>query len=726
MPVLNTDSAAATSKRPALGKRRLPLWVALAAALAPFSTQANTLEEVIVTAQKREQSLQDVGITVSALTGETIEKLGLYDSNDLSNSIPNLNIESPAGEGGVSVVFIRGVGLNDFATNNSGPVGFYIDEVYAGSSNSQSAALFDIDRIEVLKGPQGTLYGRNTTGGAISLVSRKPGVETEGYVRGSYGNYSTGNDEYRIEGAVGGSLGDTVQARVAGVTYHSDGYMKNLVDNSYVEKERWAARAQLNWTPTDRLNVLFNVHGSDNDSDADLYNSSADENFYEGLSDISPVLQVEQAGASVKLDYTLTDSIELVSITAYDELDKLHQEDADMLPAPIIHPEYGVEADMFSQELRLSGGSEGAVWIAGLYYFEENLDQDQGVDLTGAGLPVPYRYDNTQELSTWALFGQYEYDLSPTLTLTAGLRYTQLDVDFTSAGTGTFFLDSTVPGGMTDSYRFADDLSEDNVSGKLALNWRPVDDVLVYTSLSRGFKGGGYNGNFHINVDAIGSYDNEELTAWELGTKTRLADGRLQLNAALFYYDYNDAQIFNNAPIPGVGLPSNTIRNADASMQGLDLDLRWTPVDGLYLQLGLGYVDATYDEDIVDPVTGPLPIDGLAVQNTPELSAFALASYEWQLGDGGMIAAQIDATYSDDVYYSTFEDSAVGQSAYTLFGSRLSWHSADDALEVALWGKNLGDKEYAAYVFDLRADFGFLQRMRGVPRTVGIDVQYRF
>ena len=707
MPVLNTGSVAAGSKSATLGKRRLPLCLALSATLAPLATQANTLEEVIVTAQKREQSLQDVGITVSAMTGDTIEKLGLYDSNDLANSIPNLNIESPVGEGGVSVVFIRGVGLNDFATNNSGPVGFYIDEVYAGSSNSQSAALFDIDRIEVLKGPQGTLYGRNTTGGAISVMSRKPGAETQGYVRGSYGNYSTGNDEYRIEGALGGSLSDTLQARVAGVTYHSDGYMKNLIDDSYVEKDRWAARAQLNWAPTDRFNLLFNLHGSDNDSDADLYNSSADPDFYRGVSDISPVLQVEQAGASVKIDYALATNIELTSITAYDELDKLHQEDADMLPATIIHPEYGVEADMFSQELRLNGGSEGAVWIAGLYYFEENLDQDQGVDLTGVGLPIPYRYDNTQALTT-------------------GLRYTQLDVDFTSAGTGTFFLDSTVAGGITDSYRFADDFDEDNVSGKLALDWRPMDDVLVYASLSRGFKGGGYNGNFHINADAIGSYDNEELTAWELGAKTQLADGRLQLNAALFYYDYSDAQVFNNAPIPGVGLPSNTIRNADAGMQGLDLDLRWTPVDGLYLQLGLGYVDASYDEDIIDPVTGPLPIDGLAVQNTPELSVFALASYEWQLGDRGMIAAQLDASYSDDVFYSTFQDSAVGQSAYTLLGSRLSWHSPDDAVEVALWGRNLSDREYAAYVFDLRADFGFLQRMRGEPRTLGIDVQYRF
>jgi iron complex outermembrane receptor protein len=348
------------------------------------------------------------------------------------------------------------------------------------------------------------------------------------------------------------------------------------------------------------------------------------------------------------------------------------------------------------------------------------------VDLSGAGLPLPYRYDNSQELTTWALFGQYEYNLTSALTLIAGLRYTDLEVDFSSVGTGTLFVDSSVPGGISDSYRFADQLSEDSVSGKLGLNLQLSDDVLLYASLSKGFKGAGFNGNFHINVDGIGAYDSEELVAWELGLKSALLDGLMQFNAAVFHYDYSDAQIFNNAPIPGVGLPSNSIRNADASMQGLDADLVWTPIEGLYLQLGLGYVDATYDEDVDDPVTGLLEIDGNRVQNTPELSAFALLNYEWNLGSSGFVSAQVDASWSDAVYYSTFEDREVAQPAYALTNARLSWRVPGDALEVALWGRNLADREYAAYVFDLRPDFGFLQRMRGEPRSVGIDVRYSF
>ncbi|QIB64624.1 TonB-dependent receptor [Kineobactrum salinum] len=714
------------------GIRRLPLkpltlaLAALGTTLPATPALAVALEEVVVTAQKREQSLQDVGITMSAMSGDTLDSLGLYNSNQIAASIPNVNIESPAGEGGVSVLFIRGVGLNDFATNNSGPVGFYVDEVFAGSSNSQSAALFDIDRVEVLKGPQGTLYGRNTTGGAVSVYSRRPGNEFEGYIKGSYGWYSGGNDHYRLESAVGGPLGDTVNARLALVSEHSDGYMKNLINNDYVEKDNWATRGQLEWQPSERLGLLFNLHASDNDSDADLYNSSQDEDFYAGVSDIRPVIQVEQIGGSVRLDYALSDTVELVAISAWDEMDKLHQEDADMLPAPIIHTEYGVDAETFSQELRLIGGNAGSSWITGAYFLQEDLEQQQGVDLSGAGLPIPYHYDNSQELTTWALFGQYEYELTGALALIAGLRYTDLDVDFSSAGTGTLFVDSSVPGGISDSYRFADQLSEDSVSGKLGLNLQLNDDALLYASVSKGFKGAGFNGNFHINVDGIGSYDSEDLVAWELGFKSALLDGLMQFNAAVFHYDYSDAHIFNTAPIPGVGLPSNSIRNADASMQGLDADLVWTPIQGLYLQVGLGYVDATYDEDVDDPVTGVLEIDGNRVQNTPELSAFALLNYEWDLGSAGFVSAQLDASWSDDVYYSTFEDNAVAQQAYALTNARLSWRVPGDALEVALWGRNLADREYAAYVFDLRPDFGFLQRMRGEPRSMGIDVRYTF
>ena len=416
------------------------LLCALNGVMYSHSVWSMVLEEVVVTAQKREQNAQDIGINISAFTGSALRDMGLTSSNEIAAKVPNLTIASPTGEGGVVVIFVRGVGLNDFATNNTGPIGLYIDEVYAGSSNAQVTTLLDVERVEVLKGPQGTLFGRNTTGGAINIVSRKPTDELEGYARGSYGSYDVGNDEYKLEGAVSGPLTDTIRARMAVVQYQSDGYMQNSVTGDYVEKENYAGRLLLDWSPSDDLYALLNLHGSRNDSDADLYNSSADPDFYEGPSNIKPKLDVKQWGASLKAEYALSDDIDLVSITAYDYLDKLAQEDSDMTALTIIHTDFEVESDTWSQELRLLGGADRLNWITGLYYLNDDLDQDQGVNLQDAGLPVPYRYVNSQELETWALYGQTEYDLTDTLTLTTGLRYTDLSVDFDTRGTGTFFV----------------------------------------------------------------------------------------------------------------------------------------------------------------------------------------------------------------------------------------------------------------------------------------------
>ncbi len=702
--------------------RALPLALTLLPIAAPLP--AMDLEEVMVTAQKREQSTQDIGITINAFSGSMLEDMGLRDSKEIAEKIPNVNIHSPTGEGGVAVVFVRGVGLNDFATNNIGPVGVYVDEVFAGSSNSQVVSLLDIERVEVLKGPQGTLFGRNTTGGAINIVSRKPTAEFEGYLRASYGDYSGGNDEYKLEGVVSGPLGDTVGGRLAISQYQSDGYMQNLATGDYVEKDIFAARALLDWSPNERWYVLLNLHTSDNDSDADLYHSSLDKDFFEGVSDIAPVLEVEQNGASVRLEYDISDSVQLVSLSAYDELDKFHTEDADMTGFTFIHTNYGVEQETFSQELRLVGNAERAHWIAGLYFLSDELIQDQGVDLRDVGLPIPARYHNEQDTDTWALFGQVEYDLNESLVLTAGLRHTGLQMDYSSTGESTFFIGPE--GEFVQRYALTDKLEDDAFSGKLGLNWHASEHTLWYGTISRGFKGAGFNGNFHLDLSAPLDYDPETLLAYEVGVKTSLADGAAQINAAVFYYDYQDAQIFNSDPVPGIGLPANTIRNADLSSQGFDLDITWAPLPGLFTRLGLGYLDSRYDEDVLDPTTGLLPIQGNRVQNSPEWSAFALANYEWRLGDVGTLSLQADVTYSDDVYYSTREDIVIGQKAYSLVNGRLAYCNTSESLELSLWGRNLTDKEYGNYAFDLRADFGFVEYMRGQPRTVGVDVTFFF
>lgn len=714
-------------------------------AVAVKAQEAFMLEEIIITAQKREQSLQDVGIAINAFDGETMEAMGVVNSNEIGAKIPNLNIVSPGGEGGVVGVFIRGIGLNDFALNNTGPVGFYLDDSSIGSSNGQLTTLFDVERVEVLKGPQGTLFGRNTTGGALNVVSNKPTEEFEGSLKLSAGNYGY----LKTEGMVSGALTESLNGRLALVGYQSDGYMENLSNGDKVEKQNFAGRALLDYLPSDDLSILINLHGSRNDSDSDLYGTTLDADFYKGVhGDQDYRVNRDTFGASVKARYDISDDVALTSITAYDDLDKRQQEEADMTPLRLVEFVYNVDTHTFSQELRLNGSVEQLHWITGLYFLSETINWDTLSD--NSDLPIIPNVLNLglavskghQELTTQALFGQVEYELADDWTVTVGGRYTQLDVDFEYAIEIPNFGFTPLPSSLT----FADDLSNDEFSGKVALNYYPTEEQMYYGSITRGFKGGGFNGGVVsdlANYTANAEYDPEILTAYELGTKSTLLDGTMRLNAALFYYDYEDAQVFNSIADPNTDLPQNKIENAESlELYGLDMDLTWQPLEALFIQAGVGYTHSEFDEFVLTVPTGSgissADLGGETPQNTPEWSANLLANYTWALGNNGSLSAQIDGSYQSEVFYSngslaTTGDPAsytrnkkVGQGGYSLWNARLSWSDPTGQLEVALWGKNLADKEYAAYMFALTDLIGADQVMRGVARTYGIDVKYGF
>jgi len=724
------------------------------------------LEEIVVTAQKRVQSLQDIGITISAFDGETLEGMGVVNSNELAAKTPNLNIMSPAGEGGVVSVFIRGIGLNDFAVNNTGPVGFYLDDASIGSSNGQLTTLFDVERVEVLKGPQGTLFGRNTTGGALNIISNKPTEEFEAAVKLSAGHYGY----LKTEGVISGGLTDNVNGRLALVAYRSDGYMENLSTGEEVEKDNFAGRALLEFQPSDELSVLLNIHGSHNDSDSDLYGSTADSDFYKGThGDQNYHINVDTFGASLKVSYDLNDDVALTSITAYDDLEKHQDEEADMTPQHLVEIGYNVDTHTFSQELRLNGSSHKINWISGLYYLSETINWDNSVDSTDLDaiefIPISVGGPSVglsegighQELTTYAAFGQVEYELSDQWALTIGARYTQMDVGFDYAiNIPNFALIAPTilfaTGGavvippIQSSLSYSDDLRNEELSGKIALNYSSSEEKMYFGSVTRGFKGGGFNGGSIsdlANYAADAAYDPERLTAYELGMKSTLLNGTMRLNTALFYYDYEDAQVFNSIADPNSGLPQNKIENADAlELYGLDVDLTWQPEEALFIQAGVGYTHSRFDSyDLAIPTaTGVSSTDmsGETPQNTPEWSATLLANYTWSLGDSGRVSAQIDGSHQSEVFYSNgtvatagdpssyTRNREVGQEGYSLWNARLSWVDLSSQLEVALWGKNLADKEFANYMFELTDLVGSDQVMRGVPRTYGVDVKYAF
>lgn len=718
------------------------------AAPAALSQSTLSLEEVVVTAQKREQSLQDVGIAINAFDGEAMESMGVVNSNDIASKIPNLNIMSPSGEGGVVSVFIRGIGLNDFALNNTGPVGFYVDGSSIGSSNGQLTTLYDVDRIEVLKGPQGTLFGRNTTGGAINIISKRPTEEFEGNLKLSAGNYGY----LKSEGVLSGALSDNVNARLAVVGYGSDGYQENLSTGNKVEKQNYAGRLLLDYLPSDDLSLLLNIHASRNDSDSDLYGKTSDSDFYKNeLGDKEYRINVDTRGASLNTSYSLNDEITLTSITSYDDLDKKQQEESDITPLELVELEFSVDTHTFSQELRLNGTSENLNWIAGFYYLSETINWTTTSfsgdfplvpsipELGALGMGVGKGH---QELTTKAVFGQWEYELSDNLTVIVGARYTDLDVDFDL----TYNIPNFANVGLPSALDFDDKLGNQEASGKLGFNYYVSDDAMVYGSITRGFKGGGFNGGVvsdFANYAASAEYEPEILTAYELGVKSTVLDGTLRLNGAVFYYDYEDAQVFNSIADPNTGLPQNRIENAKSlELYGLDLDIVWQASDALFIQAGIGYTHSEFDQfDLTVPLvdgTSSVNLSGETPQNTPEWSGHILGNYTWSLDKGGRVYAQLDASYQDDVLYSNgtvsvagdpssyTRNQEVGQEAFTLFNARVAWADSSDQWEVGLWGKNLADKEYAAYMFELTNLVGADQVMRGVPRTYGIDIRFSF
>ena len=487
---------------------RKTLLAASVASCVFIHTSANAapmLEEVVVTAQKREQSMQDVGISVTAMTGENMSALGISGSADIARFTPNLNITNITGEGNQPAIFLRGIGLNDFNTNNAGPIGMYVDEVIVSPPSAQAFALFDAARVEVLRGPQGTLYGRNTTGGAINVISNKPTEEFEASMLARYGNYNAS----KLEAAISGPLGESLGGRLAVVSNQSDGYIDDVgTGEEYNETNNYALRGLLQWDASDSVSALFNVHYGKNDTDAPRYIhygtfdantfnpelgifegqcNSADISrqaphcvsllgYQDGTSDDRKgewsndgKLDFDVLGGSAKIDWDINDSLSLVSITAYDEVDKIHAEDSDSGPDNWLEVTFGTDSETFSQEFRLVGNTEDSDWLLGFFYLDEELNQDQTADIGRDLRPLLgfdpdlgilfSRHQHQQDTTTWAVYGQWEYQFNEQWSGTGGLRYTQEDRDFTA----DVSLDE--PGFSIPVVAFEDDIDNDNISG---------------------------------------------------------------------------------------------------------------------------------------------------------------------------------------------------------------------------------------------------------------------
>lgn len=787
-------------------------------ALAPCAALAQNEEsnEIIVTAQKREQNIQDVPIAMQAVTGEQLTELGITTAFDISRIAPNIAVSTQGAAN--RQISIRGVGTNDFFGNATGSVGVYMDEVTMSAPFLTNLGLFDMERVEVLRGPQNSLFGRNTTGGAVNYISRRPevGHAPEGFIRGNYGNYN----RIDLEAGVSVPLGDQAALRLAGMRQQSDGLWNNLADGGadYGDKDRYSLRATLVVEPTPETDITVNLHFGREDSQIDPFRfagvrDASGSIFAPGLppqevnfgavnggansngqvvdaNDWSDIYRVgndrqfvESYGFYIKLVQDLNWAT-FTSITSFDTTDVQYTYDLGgpgPAPSDITMLNGNDQSfDQWSQELRLQSTGDGRLrWIAGLYYFEENstLGQNMGFGpfdaATGSGgaaallLLAGNPYSNQASFSIAELentvispYGQVEYDLTDDVAVTLGLRHTSDEkrapsifvgnVDTAALGRDQFrsnqvmrSLASGLPscdfdgdgnqtGGTTDNRGVPcaqtltpDDLNFEQWGGRLAVDYRPTDNLLLYASYSRGFRSGKHDIEFFHGPQtgfARQDQDVETLDAYEIGLKSDWLDRRLVFNAAAFFYSWNDQQFFDVDPMTGpvfVNVPKS-------ELQGVEVELRWTPTADFAAQLSGGLLQSeVIDEG--DDVFGLIE-EGHELPFAPESSANLLLSYDFHVG-GSRLTLQGDLQYQgeskgflrDVAYVDAIESS-------TTVNARATWFlGVDERLELSLYGQNLTEEERCYYERDLFAFSGSAYCLPNAGVALyGVEARYSF
>ena len=706
----------------------------------PPADQATTVDEVIVTAQRREQAAQDVGIALSVLSGESLTQQGITNVNQLQNATPNLEVE-PAFGGGAAQFRMRGVGFQDYASNNSPTVGVYVNEVAYPVPVMTQGLIFDIDRVEVLRGPQGTLYGRNTTGGAISFVTKRPTEELSAGLITEWGS----QDQFRAEGYVSGPLASTVRGRLAISTEQGGAWQRNRVTGETLgDADRTGARALLAWDPSETLSFLLDVHGGiDKSENQGLYLLSdlrtrggtgptipADKDRSKTGWGLSPRFAAEIGrdvnakpgrdnsswGTSLNANLALK-GMNLNSISSFETLKRDEYGDWDSSASVEADTFFGSDVDVMSQELRLSSDNDSALtWVAGFYYSKQELNERYSsdfIDIYGTYAQVTY----DQKVESWSLFGQAEYAFTEQLKAIFGLRYEEETREL--AGFGSAF------GGATALPPTSVDTKMTPLTGKAALEFKPSDNVLIYGSVSRGAKSGGFTTYNTGDRSGIEPFDPEILWAYEVGFKADPSRA-VQINGAAYYYDYNGQQVLS--AVCGANGPVGRFTNADSKIYGAELEGVFRPTAGLRISQNISYKQGEYT-DFVD-------LDIPKCQQTPRVTAFidksgdeipfpALSyggsiSYDWTVS-GFAVTAETNYSYRDE--YPSWLGPKYDVEAYWLANASVTVGPEDANWSVTFWARNLFDQDY-----DLTRNFFTSADIAqpGRPRTIGarLSLQY--
>jgi iron complex outermembrane receptor protein len=741
---------------------------ALVAAVQAQEPDGFALEEITVTARRVTENLQDTPLAITALTGDALADRQVFSTDVLDQVVPNLQFgdnAALAGNNHSSQVFIRGIGQTDPTSTVDPGVGLYIDDVYMGSAVGGTMELRDVESVQVLRGPQGTLFGRNTIGGAILISTKDPGDEFGGTVRAGLGADSL------LDGfvALNAPFSSAVKARFALGIRKQDGYVtrpdgtdlgdSNVFTGSmkwlFTPSEKLRARVAVDYTKADENGspLVFaaineaatfpRVASQDAGCPGVVFPASgpvpmlADDRCANDLQARGPFRNngstpleswLENWGASVNLAYRMSDVLELESITAWREIEWRGARDADNTPLTILNTFYDVRGDQFSEELQLTYESDALVGVVGLYYFEQTSDDSATVELNPPPPGIQRDSDDNQvDNQSWAAFTQWTFDFTDRLAGTIGARYTEDD-----KGARPDQFDYATPDIKQVPVRwYRDTFSSFTPSGSLSFRWN--DAAMSYVSYSEGFKGGGWNSHFNSVLtaeqqSALHEFDPEQARTVELGTKLDLARRTVRLNVAVFSSDYEDMQLTYRGPAPNGVAPF--ITNAGkTSIDGAEAELTWAPVAPLLVDASVGFLDATIDElgNIPFAVLPPDLVEGNRLPFAPEWTYHLGLQYTAHAG-ALEIVPRVDASYQAETFFDASNTREIAQDdAVTTVNASVQVRGAGAKWRIIAGVNNATDETYPiAGNSSLSTGSGYAEIAYARPREWFASFQYDF
>ena len=747
-------------------KTTLKLTVAAAATIAAFAVtpalaqdadeDARRLAPVVTTAQRVEQNLQDVPISITTIADEKLDNLkaGGADIRFLSARVPSVIAESSFGRA-FPRFYIRGIGNTDFDLNASQPVSLVYDDVPYENPILKGYPVFDLEGIEVLRGPQGTLFGRNTTGGIIKFDSVKPGEASNGYARASLGSYNT----TEIEGAYGDKLADNLSYRVSGIYQQRDPFVDNAFtgeEDQFEGFEEWALRGQALWNVTEKTDVLLNIHGRSNESDARLFRANIMTTGQRGLNDDFDFetvafdggnsLTQESFGTTLRINSELSDSWDMTYIFGWETAEVASRGDIDggfgaaflgagnfgpgFIPFPSESGGAVDDLDQYTNELRFAFDDGGRTRLQfGLFTFSEELSiTSTSYDTLAPGRPINGIATRSGETEATAVFASASVDVTDKLTLSGGARYTDEDKDFV--------VERTVgPFGSGAFGPITGNVGDQQLSWDLSANYAQNDDLSYYARIAKGFRGPSVQGRL-VFGNTVSDAESETLISYEAGVKSELMDNRVRLNANVYFFELSDQQLTI------VGGLDNTVAlfNADEGEgYGFEVDMEAAPIDNFLVTAGLSYNKTEILDDVLiapgcgapctvlDPAVNDANgnflgynISGNSFPNAPEWIGNFTARYAVPM-NGGELYAFTDWAYKGDTNFFLYDSIEFGQDGYWQGGLRAGWQG-DNGLDASVFVRNIADEVVLTGGIDFNNLTGFVNE----PRTWGVEVGYSF